>query len=630
MYICLIDKPLILMQLKQFKTLIICILFLSHFGTKADTLGIVKLLPNKNFFPIQSPHILYFATNQEQDINELHLNWQNYFRRNNRIDMEKKENWLRFEVDNQQENQAFALDAAQNWHTEVFIFDEKSHQARRVAYGINIPIEQRTFSYTKWRVPIQLAKGKHTIYVRYQGLKELVSYCDCKFDFLAISTTENLWQQSIRQFGIVAFIAGILLIMSFYNLVIYLFVRDKIYLFYVLGCVFFSLFFVVFKTSEYMHWFLSSSLVANFAVGFSNTCIAIAVFFLYKFMEAYLEGVMQTDNAFFRFFKKYKYSVLLINLPIYLAAWLSFLHYIKLDTNFWLVIANSNFAFICVLMIVVSRYAWRSKHILGKYFVYANLIFFVLALAELLSDKYLGLYAGNMLSYNGVSLGFSFQLTAFSLALAQRIQSLKKQVLQQELQQEKIKREHLEELQKLILAQNEYLEAKVKERTYLLEQSNEEIRTQASQIQAQAQALEEINSRELMNKTLQILQKNETLSDILKFMDKIKPNLQSEEEKNNCKIIIRLIKESIDADKQWEDFKEYFEKVYPTLFNEMHKLCPTLTQNDLRLCAYLRMGLNRKEIAQMLNINVESVRKHIYRLKIKLGQDVEELYELKN
>jgi len=54
-------------------------------------------------------------------------------------------------------------------------------------------------------------------------------------------------------------------------------------------------------------------------------------------------------------------------------------------------------------------------------------------------------------------------------------------------------------------------------------------------------------------------------------------------------------------------------------------ICPTLTQSDLRLCAYMKMDLNRKEIAQMLNINPESVRKHIYRLKLKLGKELQEI-----
>jgi len=40
------------------------------------------------------------------------------------------------------------------------------------------------------------------------------------------------------------------------------------------------------------------------------------------------------------------------------------------------------------------------------------------------------------------------------------------------------------------------------------------------------------------------------------------------------------------------------------------------------------MGLNRKEIAQMLNINPESVRKHIYRLKLKLGKELQEIEDL--
>jgi hypothetical protein len=39
----------------------------------------------------------------------------------------------------------------------------------------------------------------------------------------------------------------------------------------------------------------------------------------------------------------------------------------------------------------------------------------------------------------------------------------------------------------------------------------------------------------------------------------------------------------------------------------------------------MKMDLNRKEIAQMLNINPESVRKHIYRLKLKLGKELQEI-----
>jgi len=45
---------------------------------------------------------------------------------------------------------------------------------------------------------------------------------------------------------------------------------------------------------------------------------------------------------------------------------------------------------------------------------------------------------------------------------------------------------------------------------------------------------------------------------------------------------------------------------------------PDLTPNELKLCAYLRMNLSSKEIAQLLNITVKGVEVARYRLRRKL------------
>ena len=42
---------------------------------------------------------------------------------------------------------------------------------------------------------------------------------------------------------------------------------------------------------------------------------------------------------------------------------------------------------------------------------------------------------------------------------------------------------------------------------------------------------------------------------------------------------------------------------------------PSLTKNDLKLCAYLRLNLSSKEIAPLLNISVHSVEIKRYRLR---------------
>lgn len=46
---------------------------------------------------------------------------------------------------------------------------------------------------------------------------------------------------------------------------------------------------------------------------------------------------------------------------------------------------------------------------------------------------------------------------------------------------------------------------------------------------------------------------------------------------------------------------------------------PTITANELKLCAYVRMNISTKEIAQLMNISVRGVEISRYRLRKKLG-----------
>jgi DNA-binding NarL/FixJ family response regulator len=46
---------------------------------------------------------------------------------------------------------------------------------------------------------------------------------------------------------------------------------------------------------------------------------------------------------------------------------------------------------------------------------------------------------------------------------------------------------------------------------------------------------------------------------------------------------------------------------------------PELTQNDLKLCAFLRLGLATKEIGELTNQRIETIEHSRYRLRKKLG-----------
>ena len=53
-------------------------------------------------------------------------------------------------------------------------------------------------------------------------------------------------------------------------------------------------------------------------------------------------------------------------------------------------------------------------------------------------------------------------------------------------------------------------------------------------------------------------------------------------------------------------------------FGKLRNINKTLNPNETRLCAYIRMELATKEIAQLSGISPDSVQKNRYRLKKKL------------
>lgn len=66
-------------------------------------------------------------------------------------------------------------------------------------------------------------------------------------------------------------------------------------------------------------------------------------------------------------------------------------------------------------------------------------------------------------------------------------------------------------------------------------------------------------------------------------------------------------------------FYSNFEKIYPNFSQSLKKINPNISENELKLCALIRLNLSSKEIGQLLNITQDSVNKARYRLRKKLG-----------
>ena len=120
-------------------------------------------------------------------------------------------------------------------------------------------------------------------------------------------------------------------------------------------------------------------------------------------------------------------------------------------------------------------------------------------------------------------------------------------------------------------------------------------------------------NRELAVSTMSLIKKNELLALI---KDDLKNN--SDEGSKSIKSVISTITKNINEEDTWTVFKEAFDNADNNFLKKVKQSHTSLTPNDLRLCAYLRLNLSSKEIAPLLSISVRSVEIKRYRLRKKM------------
>ncbi len=130
----------------------------------------------------------------------------------------------------------------------------------------------------------------------------------------------------------------------------------------------------------------------------------------------------------------------------------------------------------------------------------------------------------------------------------------------------------------------------------------------------------EFRQKELANTTLNLVQKNELLTEIKDKLNQAKKTgkqIQVNE-------VIRLINQSLSQSENWKLFETQFNEIHQEFLTRLKNQYPDLTKKDLKLCAYIKTGLSSKEIAPLMNISVRGVETHRYRLRKKLSIDSNE------
>jgi len=133
----------------------------------------------------------------------------------------------------------------------------------------------------------------------------------------------------------------------------------------------------------------------------------------------------------------------------------------------------------------------------------------------------------------------------------------------------------------------------------------------------------DFKNKELTSYALNFVQKNELLQQLQEktsLAKKASPNDQSK----LIDELSRTIKQHVNIDRDWEDFKRFFEEVHIDFHKKLQEKHPDLSANDLKICTLTRLNLNTKETASILGISPESAKTARYRLRKKLNLDTED------
>ena len=126
-----------------------------------------------------------------------------------------------------------------------------------------------------------------------------------------------------------------------------------------------------------------------------------------------------------------------------------------------------------------------------------------------------------------------------------------------------------------------------------------------------------LKNLQLSGFSMQLAKNSELNNKILEKLKSTVKNLKSEN-KPAIKSIINQISKEIQSN-TWEEFELRFIQVHKGFYDQLLKKFPEITQNEKRLCAFLKLDMSTKEISEITYQSPHSINIARTRLRKKLG-----------
>ncbi|PKP00922.1 MAG: hypothetical protein CVU14_06315 [Bacteroidetes bacterium HGW-Bacteroidetes-9] len=128
----------------------------------------------------------------------------------------------------------------------------------------------------------------------------------------------------------------------------------------------------------------------------------------------------------------------------------------------------------------------------------------------------------------------------------------------------------------------------------------------------------DIKNRELTVNLISLIKKNEMLSEISNKLVQLEKSAKGIEAKEVITLISQEMRNRTD-DKMLNEFTQRFQEVHAGFYETLLSKFPELSQNELKLCAYLRLNMSTKDISELTGQQFTSIDQARYRLRKKLG-----------
>jgi len=134
-------------------------------------------------------------------------------------------------------------------------------------------------------------------------------------------------------------------------------------------------------------------------------------------------------------------------------------------------------------------------------------------------------------------------------------------------------------------------------------------------LKSEQQELElDTKNREITAISLQLIAKNKLMSEISEILE------NSKKSKSNIEADLKsILFQNQNQEKDWEQFRDVFEKIHPGFFEKIKSEYPQLSTTDVRICAYVKIRMSLNEVASLLNISLQSLHTSRYRIRKKLN-----------